>query len=181
MSASTPEATKDHSSSPRPSRRGPERPSTTVLALVGLALLGALLTLVSAFMNVLEVTTGQATLEAQGFAGGRKLAMVLLAVAAVAMALGALRRARPAMAALAAIGVVILVIAFTIDLPDALDEGLYGERYEAAEAKPATGFFVETAGGMLLVLSGGLLLLSGLGGGGTATRRAEAAGRARGR
>ena len=63
--------------------------------------------------------------------------MLLLGVAVVPMALGALRGARPAMFALAALGVVVLVVAFTVDLPAALDEGLLAVRYEGAEAEPA--------------------------------------------
>jgi hypothetical protein len=130
-----------------------------VLAAVGFV--GAVLVAVSTFLDVLEVTTGQTTLDTASFASGRKVAMLLLAALGIAMALGALRGARPAMAAMVLLGAIVLLLALTIDLPDALDEGLYGERYESAEAKPAAGFYVETLGGMLLVLSGGLLLLRG--------------------
>ena len=87
--------------------------------------------------------------------------MLLLGLAAIPMLLGALRGARPAMYALAAIGV---------DRPRhrahrrparrAPTRALFGEQYEDAEAKPATGFFVETLGGVLLLASGGLLLLT---------------------
>ena len=75
------------------------------------------------------------------------------------MALGALRGARPAMFALAALGVVVLIVAFTVDLPAALDEGLLAVSYEGAEAKPAIGFYVESLAGAMLLASGGLLLM----------------------
>ena len=161
MSASTPEATAEHSSRSRPVSGPRERPTNVHLALVGIALLGALLTALSSFLDVLEVTTGQTTLDTQTGFETHSVAMLLLGIAAVPMALGALRGARPAMFALAAIGLLVLLVAFTVDLPDALDEGLYGERYESAEAGPAIGFYVETVGGMLLVLAGGLLILRG--------------------
>ena len=161
MSASAPEATEEHSSRSRPARGPSRRPTNVALALVGTALIGALLTAFSSFLDVLEVTTGQTTLDAQTGFETHSVAMLLLGLAAIPMALGALRGARPAMFALVAIGALVLLVAFTVDLPDALDEGLYGERYEAAEAKPAIGFYLETVGGMLLVLAGGLLVLRG--------------------
>jgi hypothetical protein len=165
MSASAPEATEQHSSRSRASRGPSGRVSRGTLALVAIALLGAFLTAVSSFLDILEVTTGQTTLDTQSGFEKHSVAMLLLGAAAVPMALGILRGARPAMVALALIGAVVVLVAFTVDLPDALDEGLFGERYESAEAKPAAGFYVETIGGMLLVLTGGLALMSGAGAG----------------
>ena len=86
-------------------------------------------------------------------------AVLLRGLGGVPMLIGALRGARPAMWALAGIGIVVLAIALTVDLPNATDEGLYGERYDDAKAEPAAGFFVETLGGVLLLAVGGLLLL----------------------
>ena len=171
MSASAPEATEEHSSRSRGSRGRSARVSNGTLALVALALIGALMTAISSFLDILKVTTGQTTLDAQTGFDQHSVAMLLLGVAAVPMALGVLRGARPAMVALALIGAVIVIVAFTVDLPDALDEGLYGERYESAQAKPAAGFYVETVGGMLLVLSGGLALMSGAGAGASTRAR----------
>lgn len=135
------------------------------MALAALALIGAFLTAISSFLDILQVTNGQTTLDSQTGFDKHSVAMLLLGAAAIPMALGVLRGAKPAMVALALIGAVIVIVAFTVDLPDALDEGLYGERYESASAKPAAGFYVETIGGMLLVLSGGLALMSGAGAG----------------
>jgi hypothetical protein len=75
------------------------------------------------------------------------------------MTVGAWRGARPAMFALAALGVVVLVVAFTVDLPAALDEGLLAVSYEGAEAKPAIGFYLESLAGAMLLAAGGLLLM----------------------
>ncbi|HWT94252.1 MAG TPA: hypothetical protein VN238_14715, partial [Solirubrobacteraceae bacterium] len=98
---------------------------------------------VSTFMTLIRVTNGQEVLGTQSGMSHHSVAMLLLGVAAVPMALGALRGARPAMAALVALGVVVLVVAFTVDLPAAQEEGLFGERYEGAEAAPGAGFYVE--------------------------------------
>jgi hypothetical protein len=116
---------------------------------------------VSTFLNLYTVGTGVTTLREYTGLDHHSVAMLLLGVAAVPMALGALRGARPAMLALAALGVVVLIVAFTVDLPAALDEGLLAVSYEGAEAKPAAGFYVESLAGAMLLASGGLLFLLG--------------------
>ena len=162
MSAPTREAPNDYSTGSRPSRRGNRGPfggsTTSRLALAGLAAVGIVLLLISSFLTLISIGTGLTTLDTRSGFEQHSITMLLLGLAAVPMLLGALRGAKPAMFALAAIGIVVIVIALTVDLPDALDEGLYGERYEGAEASPGIGFFVETLGGVLLLLAGGLLL-----------------------
>jgi hypothetical protein len=161
MSASVPEATTDYSTGSGASRGPGDAPSRGRKALAGVAFLAALMLVASTFLTLIEVTTGEATLDTRSGLQHHSIAMLLLGVAVLPMALGALRGARPAMAGLAAIGAVVLLVAFTVDLPAALDEGIYGERYEGAAAKPAVGFYVETLAGALLVVAGGLLLLAG--------------------
>jgi hypothetical protein len=131
-----------------------------VRALVGGALVAAVMLIVSTFLNLYTVGTGVTTLrEFTGF-DHHHLTMLLLGVAVIPMALGVLRGgARPAMFAIAAIGVVVLVIAFTVDLPAALDEGLLRVTYEGAEAKPAIGFYVESLAGAMLLAIGGVLVI----------------------
>jgi DMSO reductase anchor subunit len=131
--------------------------------LAGLAALGAVMLIVSGFLPLYRITTEIATLRSTTGFEHHSITMLLLGLAAVPMILGAMRGAKPAMFALAAIGIVALVIAVTVDLPAALDEGLLAETYEGASAEPAIGFFVESAAGVLLLLSGGLSLLMGLG------------------
>ena len=159
MSASAPGATSDYTTGSRPSRRSEEGSPRARQAYSAVAFLAAFMLVLSTFMTLLKVTTGESTLDTRTGLEHHSIAMLLLGLAVVPMALGALRGARPAMAALIALGVVVLVLAFTVDLPAALDEGLYGERYEGAEAEPAAGFYVETLAGALLLVSGGLSLL----------------------
>lgn len=173
MSASAPEATENYSTRDRPSRGRRETFTRARTALTGLSIVAGIMLVVSTFMTLIRVTNGQEVLGTQSGLSHHSVAMLLLGVAAVPMALGALRGARPAMLALAVLGVVVLVVAFTVDLPAAQEEGLFGERYEGAEAGPGAGFYVETLAGALLILSGGLhLMLRGDGGGGS-NRRGE--------
>ena len=173
MSAPTREASDDYSTGSRGSRGGKRPPvqgSPRVrLGLAAVALAAIVMLLVSGFLTLISIDVGLVTRDRQTGFEQHSVTMLLLGLAAVPMLLGALRGARPAMIALAAIGVIALVVALTVDLPDALDEGFYGERYEGAEASPGVGFFVETLGGVLLLLAGGLLLLL------TPTRRGDEA------
>jgi hypothetical protein len=89
-------------------------------------------------------------------------AMALLGLVSLPMAYGAARRrARPAMLGLVVLGAVALLIALFGDLPDTRSTGVIGQRYEEAAAQAGPGFYLETAGGVLLLVAGvgGLLLL----------------------
>ena len=133
------------------------------MALVGLAFLAALLLIVSEFLPLYRVVIGALETKSRTETGGgnHAYAMLLLGVAVIPMALGALRGARPAMLALALLGVIVLVIALTVDLSAARQEGTLRESitYENARAEPAIGFFLETLAGVLLLVSGGMQLL----------------------
>jgi hypothetical protein len=163
MSASR-EATTDDSTASRASRGGLTRfaqgPPAVALGLAAVAAIAVVLLLISEFTPLYKIVVGSLETERESSVGWRNhaFAMLLLGLAAVPMLLGALRGARPATWALAGIGVAVLVIALTVDLPNATDEGLYGERYDDAEARPAIGFFLETLAGVLLILVGGLML-----------------------
>ena len=159
MSTSASEATNDYSTGLRGSRGPTDRPGRTRLALVGASILAAVLLVLSTFLTLFEITTGEATLRTYSGLEHHSIAMLLLGVAVIPMALGTLRGARPAMAALAALGAVVLLVAFTVDLPAALDEGLLAVTYENASASPGIGFYLETFAGALLIACGGLLLL----------------------
>ena len=160
MSASAPEATTDYSTGSRRSSGPSERPGRTRLALVALAMVAAVLLVLSTFLTLFRITTGEATLRTYSGLDHHSIAMLLLGVAVVPMAFGALRGARPAMAALALLGIVVLIVSFTVDLPAALDEGTLAVTYEGAKAEPAIGFYAETLAGTLLLLVGGLGLLT---------------------
>ncbi|HEV2062318.1 MAG TPA: hypothetical protein VGR12_05655 [Solirubrobacteraceae bacterium] len=133
---------------------------TPRLALAGLATVAAVMLLVSEFLPLFDIVVGELETVQESRVGWRNhaFAMLLLGLACVPMILGSLRGARPAMWALAGIGIVVIAIALTVDLPNATDEGIYGERYADAQARPQEGFFVETLGGVLLLLAGGLML-----------------------
>ena len=161
MSASAPEATNDYSTRNRRSRPSLGGAAGARLALCALAMVAALLLVVSTFLTLYEVSNGQATLRSVSGYSHHSVAMLLLGLAVVPMALGALRGARPAMLALGVIGAVVLIVAVAVDLPAAMDEGLLSVTYEGASASPAIGFFVETLAGVMLLASGGLQLLRG--------------------
>ena len=131
--------------------------------LAGVGFLAAILLIVSEFLPLYRVLVGALETEQRSETGWRNhaFAMLLLGLAAIPMLLGALRGARPAMWAVAGIGVVVIAIALTVDLPTAQESGTLRESvtYEDAKAEPASGFFVETLGGVLLLFTGGLMLL----------------------
>jgi hypothetical protein len=140
--------------------------SSLRLALLAAGLAGATALVLATFSTVIEITVGTTTrLAAQqtSFSGWDRHgpALLLLAVCAVAMLLGALRGSRPAMLAVLATAVAALAIALIWDLPDVHDTGQVGDLYSDASAGPRSGYYLETAGGALLLLSGGGLLIAG--------------------
>ena len=59
------------------------------------------------------------------------------------------------------LGAVALAVALLGDLPDAQDEGPPESlNFEDARARPAGGFYLEIAGGALLIVSGAGLLVA---------------------
>jgi len=144
---------------------GPRRPLPSavraLLLLLGIA--GAALLVVSEFQPLLQVQVGVAEPKVvkDEVIGHEQHAygLVILGALALAMTYGAAwGLSRPAMVALGAIGLIALLIALVLDLPDARTTGLIGERYENAAATPGLGFYLETAGAVVLVLTSGLLL-----------------------
>ncbi len=173
MSAPAREATNDDSTGSRASRRRSGGGSggrlrgafggapTVTRALAAVAAVAVVLLAVSEFLPLFKIVVGSLETERESRVGWRNngFAMLLLGLASIPMIVGALRGARPAMLAMAVIGIAAIVVAMTVDLPNATDEGLYGERYDDAEARPSTGFYLETLGGVLLLATGGLMLL----------------------
>jgi hypothetical protein len=130
---------------------------------VGLA--GALALVLATFSTVIEITVGttsQLASQQTVFSGWDRHgpALLLLAAFALVMLAGALRGSRPAMLAVLATGVAALAIALIWDLPDVHDTGAVGDLYSEASASPRAGYYLETAGGVLLLAAGGGLLLS---------------------
>jgi hypothetical protein len=142
----------------------------TVFALrSGLALAalgGALLLLIATFATIIQIKVGTSTKAAgadTSHSGWDRHgpALILLALLALWLVVLALRGSRAAMAGLAAAGVAALAIALIWDRPHVHDTGSVGDVYAEAQADPASGYYLETLGGALLLLAGGALLVLG--------------------
>ena len=86
--------------------------------------------------------------------------LVLAIFAAIALVLAIASGSKPAAAAVAIAGAAALLLFLLVDLPDAGNVGTFNDPRESffnAQADPATGFWVELAGAVLLAVSGGAL------------------------
>src|SRR3954471_12821626 len=133
-----------------------------VLLIAGVAGVAALAGATAA--TVIRITVGTTTRLANldtGLSGWERHGPALLVVGAFALVMlfGALRGARPAMLAVGACGVAALVVALGLDLPHLDDTGQVGRLYTDASAGPEVGFWLEVAGGVLLVVCGGGLFV----------------------
>jgi hydrogenase maturation factor HypE len=150
----------------RPAIRHPSGVRTGLL-IVGLAGVGALVA--ATFTTVIRITVGTTTRLASldtELSGWDRHGPALLVIAgfALLMLAGAYGRgARPAMAAVAVCGAAALVVALGSDLHHLDDTGQVGRLYDDASAGAAAGFWLEVAGGVLLLGAGlgGLLLARG--------------------
>jgi hypothetical protein len=151
---------------PRPAIRHPDalRSGFLVLGLGGVAaLVGA------TFTTVIRITVGTTTRLASldtHLSGWDRHGPALLVIAAFALVMLAGASgggARPAMAALAVCGAAALGVALGFDLPHLDDTGRVGRLYDDASAAAAAGFWLELAGGVLLVAAGLGMLAAGRG------------------
>jgi hypothetical protein len=132
----------------------------------GAGVAGAALLAVATFGTVIAITVGSTSRLANldtALSGWDRHGPALLVVAgfALVMLLGALRGARPAAVAVLVCGVVALAISLVLDAPHLDDTGPVGELYTDARAGPGAGFWLEVAGGALLVVCGGALVALG--------------------
>lgn len=143
------EATQDYSSG---SAARPVRLAGLLLSLLAVVLL------VAAELSTLyeiRVVTAVPAGGSETAGGNHAYALMVIAAVALVMLVGAWRGgSRPAAAALVALALAALFVCLAIDLPDARSEGLIGERYDQAEAKPQSGFFLETGGAIALLVGG---------------------------
>lgn len=123
-------------------------------ALFALALVACVLLVIAEFSDLNEIRIVTVTREGVGVGPHHGYALAIIAAAAAVMAYGAFRSSRPAAIALAALGVAALLVVLIVDLPDVDATGLYGRDYEQAESQAATGFYLETAGAILLLIAG---------------------------
>ena len=122
--------------------------------LFALALAACVLLAVAEFTDLNEIRIVTVTEEGVGVGPHHGYALLIIAVAAAVMAYGAYRGSRPAGVALAALGAAALIVVLVVDLPDVDATGLYGRDYEQAESQAAIGFYLETAGAILLLVAG---------------------------
>jgi hypothetical protein len=159
---------------PRPAIRHPSGVRTGLL-VAGLA--GVVALVAATFTTVIRITVGTTTRLASldtELSGWDRHGPALLVIAgfALVMLLGAYGRgARPAMVAVAVCGAAALVVALGFDLPHLDDTGQVGRLYDDAAAGAQAGFWLELAGGALLVVAGlGMLVVARSAGGSAAVR-----------
>jgi hypothetical protein len=116
---------------------------------------GALLLIVAEFLTVREIRAVTAVPPGGTNTGGElhAYALGILGLAILPMAFGAVvRAARPAAVALLVLALVACGIVLFVDRPVLDDTGLIGRTYELAEARPATGFYLESLGAALALV-----------------------------
>jgi hypothetical protein len=177
MSADAPGANEDYSTRSRPrrgsgARRSLALPGVTALrgALAVTGLAGVVLLVVSTFLTVVEIRVLTTTAVAGGVdteVTGSDLhgvGLVVVALLALGLLAAALRGSRAATIGLVVAGVAALGLIAGLDVPELNETGQVSKFYEDARAGAASGFYVETLGGVLVLLAGGgLLLLGGTG------------------
>ena len=137
-------------------------PSPRQLALLALPVVGAGLLVAAEFSTLYDVRVVTAVPEGGSFAAGphHGYALAVIAVAIVVMSLGAvLGGSRPAAVAVLVLALGALAIAVVVDLPDVDETGLIGRTYDAAEAEPAAGLYLEIAGGCMALVGAAVVLV----------------------
>jgi hypothetical protein len=133
------------------------------IALLALPMAGAALLIAAELSTLYDVRVVTAVPEGGSFSAGghHGYALGVIAVGIAVMAVGAvLGGSRPAAVAVLALSVAALAIALLVDLPDVHETGLIGHTYDAAEAEPRAGLYLEIAGGCAALAGGALILLA---------------------
>jgi hypothetical protein len=145
-----------------------------------LPLAGAALLIAADFSTLYDVRVVTAVPEGGSFSAGghHGYALGVMAVGIVVMTLGAvLGGSRPAAFAVLALAAAALAIALAIDLPDVHETGLIGRTYDAAQAEPRAGLYLEIAGGCAALVGAALIVLARPGGRQRTRSRRTASGR----
>ncbi len=132
-------------------------------ALLALPIAGAALLIAAEFSTLYDVRVLTVVPDGGSFSAGRHhgYALGVTAVGIVVMALGAvLGGSRPAAIAVLALAAAALGIALAVDLPDVHETGLIGRTYDAAQAEPRAGLYLELAGGCAALLGAALILVA---------------------
>jgi hypothetical protein len=131
------------------------------IALLVLPLAGAGLLIAAEFATLYEVRVVTAVPAGGTFSAGAHhgYALGVIGAGIVVMTLGAvLGGSRPAAVAVLVQAAAALAIALAIDLPDVHETGLIGRTYEAAQAEPRAGLYLEIAGGCAALVGAALIL-----------------------
>jgi hypothetical protein len=146
---------------------------TVARTILALAVVGALLLIVTEFLTVasVDVASGSCQViqdsnpeladrcELSGFER-HGAALILLGLLAIAMAVGAgLGGSRPAAWALVTVAAIVLIVGLAIDLPETGRTGAIGRDFEGATAAAGPGLFTELIGAVLVGAAGVLRLL----------------------
>jgi hypothetical protein len=170
MNVSEPEADIEYSRASAASRARERAlgggPGAIGVAVLGGALLGAVLLLVAEFLPLFEVRTTAHNSVATTVIAGSHHSWALIPIAALAAVLAVAwwrSASRLPLIALGVLAIVTLVIALGRDLPDAQSSGLErsGGTFVLAAASPRIALYLETAGGVILLLSAGAGLMLG--------------------
>jgi hypothetical protein len=134
-------------------------------AVLGSALLGALMLVVAEFTTLYTVNAATSSVPIKTVSTGSHDAYALIPIALLAALLAygaAVRGSRPALVALGVVGVATLLIALIGDLPDARATGVVGSpttHFANASSSPSAGLYLETIGAVLLIIGSGCGLL----------------------
>jgi hypothetical protein len=118
-------------------------------------LAGALLLILAEFVTVREIRAVTVVPPGGTETGGglHGYALGIIGLAMLPMAYGAVvRGARPAAVALLVLSLAACAIVVFVDRPVLDDTGLIGRTYDLAEARPATGFYLESLGAVLALV-----------------------------
>ena len=133
------------------------------IGLLVLPLAGAGLLIAAEFSTLYDVRVVTAVPEGGSFSAGghHGYALGVMALGIVVMTLAAvLGGSRPAAVAVVVLAAAALAIALAVDLPDVDETGLIGRTYDAAQAEPRAGLYLEIAGGCAALVGGILILLA---------------------
>jgi hypothetical protein len=118
-------------------------------------LAGALLLIVAEFLTVREIRAVTVAVPGGTDTGGglHGYALGIVGLAMLPLAYGAVvRGARPAAVALLVLAIAACAIVVFVDRPVLDDTGLLGRTYDLAEARPGTGFYLESLGAALALV-----------------------------
>jgi hypothetical protein len=133
------------------------------MALLALPLAGAALLVAAEFSTLYEVVVVTTVPEGGTYSAGghHGYALGVIGVGIAVMAFGAVRGgSRPAAFAVLVLALAALAVALAIDLPDVHETGLIGRTYDAAEAEPRAGLYLEIAGGCAALVGAALILVA---------------------